>query len=364
MTDDFMMDAEEPTEQPAMEESPVIENYDIDAFFEDDYVHGMPDEVVPEETTDETETEIETPEEATPTEPEEPIELSPADRDFYARPEFKDAEEELNWHRERFSTLDKIFDTKSGYLQEFIENTRTEALTKLDEELDGLKVMYDAMQKDPRGFLLQYMPEALQSYGINPILSTEQILERVATDLTKEFGENYESKLNPADMFKPHSFASKVWARQQQLLTEWDMTNRRNEQLLKQWNDFTVKGGLPQPKDQVEEEAQFQRYAETEFQNYFAPKLKYTKEQFDEFISKAKEHPAITLADIEKIVNFNKYVDNAYKRGLTERGRGTLNQVKQTAVAPKATSPSVIPDSTRVHKEFLESFMNGGMPNY
>lgn len=347
--------APQETMETEVVETPTETTSEDSSYTFEDFIHGTPDEIT-EETTIQTDVPVS---EGTP----EEIELSLSDREFYARPEFENLEQETEWYRERFGHIDKIFDSKDGYLQEYIESTRQEALTKLDEELVGFADMYQAMKTDAQKFLLQYMPEAFEAYGISPIMDTNQLLDRVQSDLFKEFGDDYRTKIDPAQVFDPQSLTSRVWARQQELIKDYQDLNGRNKQLMDNWNKHVKDGNAPRQVSEVESERALQQQIESEYNAYFKPKLGYTREQFDDMINKGKQMPPLTLGDLEKVINFDKYLDSAYKRGLSAKGKQTLASVQQAVPRPvQQEQPSQVGESRK--RELFETFMNGGIPSY
>lgn len=294
----------------------------------------------------------------------EEVEQNPSDVTFYQKPEFENSEQELDWYRNKMGVLEQIFDKDKGYLQEFIETTRTDAIHNVEQEVQGFRDMFEAMQVDPKGFLLQYMPEAMAEYGIDPIMSSEQLLERVQADMESEFGADYLQKVNPQEMFKPRSFSSQVWAKQQESINHWTKLNERNQELVANWNKHIKhNGGGPQPLSEVEAVQKQEQYLSSEYQNYFAPKLGYSKEQFDSFIEQAQKAPSLTLQQVEKVLNFDKYMQQSYERGIRERGKNTLNQVVAEKAKPVATPPTQN-SADEIHREFVQAFMNGGIPTY
>jgi hypothetical protein len=291
-------------------------------------------------------------------------EIDPYDPDFFKEPDTFDSEEErLDWYRDRVETVKSLLDTDSDVYKSFAIEKQQQLVERMESEFEGFGIMHEALQTDARGFLLQFIPEALAEHGINPIMNETELLERVESDLQKEYGDDYRMRLNQTEIFNPRSFTAQVWAKQQSLIREWDTINARNREILTKWNDTIANKPAVQQQQQA---TMTQQDLDSVYNSHF--KDKYDRQTYDKMMSDSMQKK-FTYDDLEKVMRFEQFMEDAYQRGLREaqtKGRqvfdnasreGTVIRAQDNRVANQRSSADMITND-------FESFFNGGIPHY
>jgi hypothetical protein len=279
------------------------------------------------------------------------------------------AEQQLQHYQQKL-------DTVKEYLQSAAYETEVQSITNqmLDEaskEIQDFKVVYQALKTNPQDFLLQYMPDVLVQYGISPVMSQEQIAERVQQDLSAQFGENYQLQVSPNEMFTPGSFTSMVYQTQQQAYQKYIQINAENQALVENWNQMVANGEInTQQNQQLQQNQTLQQTTPTpeEYANayYETGMNQYIDEDsYIEFVQKAAQHEFNTI-EAHKIVYFNDYLSDAYQQGLEQGRQAMYAQIKNSANSqrmqppmPSSYSREQQPDSS-LHRILA----NGGIPMY
>lgn len=256
--------------------------------------------------------------------------------DWFVMPDQLSQEEQFNWYKERYDTISQMVRPSRESLTPYLEKHFTEMVQEKEQELSGFVQMYQAMQTNPKAFLAQFLPEALQSMGIDPILSQEEIFNNINTRLTSEFGPEWQQiASNAMDRYNPNSNAYKIDFRYQQMLNELQQQNARNQNIIGRWNELVSTKQIQTPDEKQAAEQINNLYA-TEFE----PKG-FTREQFDAFFQKA-EQTTLQPADIHHALYFDEYMKQAYKQGIEAGKSGKY----QSAV--RAGGREVTPDSTQI----------------
>ena len=295
----------------------------------------------------------------------EEIDVNPYDPDYFKEPDaFADDQSKLEWYKDRVDTIQQLLSGESELYKSYIAERQNELVQKMESEFEGFGIMHQALQTDARGFLLQFIPEALAEHGINPIMSEEELLERVANDLSKEFGDDYRLRLNQSEMFDPRSFTAQVWARQQSLIREWDTINARNREILTKWNEAIA--SKPQQQQGMAQQATPQDLNNMYEQHF---KDRYDRQSFDALMAEAQQ-TQFKVTDIEKILRYDQHIQEAYQRGLREaqgRGNAQFQQASRegTVVSARDVKPIRQEGNTPASIGYdFESFFNGGIPHY
>ena len=326
---------------------------------EDDNFAGMEEEIVaPTPSYEEQPIGEDSPQEQE-VDNEEIIEIDPFDRAFYTPGTFENSEQELEWYRDRIDSINQMLDGDSELYKMYAAEQAQAMLEKTAADFEGFKEMHQALHTDAKRFFLQYIPEALAEHGVNPIMDTDQLMDRVNSDLQKEFGDDYRHRLNQAELFDPMSFTAKVWARQQGLVREWDGINARNKELMAHWNESIAN----QPQQQQTPTGPTQEDLHTAFEQHFAPKG-YNEEQFNYIIEQASSRQ-LGFEDIEKLVRFDDYVQEAYNLGREEALKGRYNEARKEGQEYRVPQQQTqFASQNSIHEEFLRAFQDGGVPYY
>lgn len=292
--------------------------------------------------------------------------IDPFDPDYFKAPDtFNSTEEELEWYRDRMDSVRHLVDQDSDLYRSYAEETRQQLVEKLDLEYEGFGIMHEALQTDARGFLLQFIPEALAEHGINPIMSEQELLERVEKDLQKEYGDDYRMRLNHTEVFNPRSFTAQVWAKQQSLIREWDTINARNKEIMSKWNETIASKANTQPQAK---QGPSQAELDTAYEQHF--KQKYDRQSFDAMMASASQKE-FTFQDLERVMHFDKFIEEAYQRGIREASNVNKQRfdtaaregnVVRAQDARRVNQPVQSADS--IAYDFDSFFNGGGIPHY
>jgi len=328
------------------------------------------DDDIPDEYVDEDETSDEVESDGLGTEADEAgededdeSEPSIFDPEYFKTPDtFESQEEEVEWYRDRIATVEALLDKDSSIYESIANEHLSERVSQMDLELEGFGIMHEALQTDARGFLLQFIPEALAENGINPIMTEQQVLERAEQDLMKEFGADYRTRINHAELFDPRSFTAQVWAKQQSLIREWDIINNRNKEIMHTWNDNIVA--------KREQQANAPAYTQAEIDAVYQQEFKdrYDRQEFDAMISEAAQRK-VTFADLEKVIKFDDFVQEAYEKGLKDAkvvNNSAYERASREGTVYTANDRRVAtqPDSARQIADDFQTFFTGGIPYY
>lgn len=283
--------------------------------------------------------------------------------DYFKLPQFQNEQEELAVLRERFNHVSELFTNNPDIINDWASEQIQELVQKQNEEIESYAEMYKALQTDPRSFFIQYIPEVLAEYGISPVLSNEQILEQVEKDLAKDFGDNYKQYWNTNDLINPNSLTSQIWLKQQQLINQYNETNARNQELVKNWNTMVSNKEI-QPLQPQE----YQQKIQESYNNIFAP-AGMEQAEYQQFIKEAENYQ-MNIEDVHRMVHFDDYIQEAYEQGVAA-GRQTSYNNTLKAGAKEVVGNGFygnVPKQPReqnvVNDDWVRVFTNGGIPNY
>lgn len=290
-------------------------------------------------------------------------EVDPYDPSYFDEPDtFASDEERLEWYQDRLDTVKQVIDSNSDIYRSFAKQTEQALVQRMESEFEGFGIMHEALQTDPRGFLLQFIPEALAEHGINPIMNETELLERVETDLQKEYGDDYRMRLNQTEIFNPRSFTAQVWAKQQSLIREWDTINARNREIITKWND-TLISPASQPSQQA-------GYNQQDLDSLYAEHFKdrYDRSEFNELMTEAQQRK-FTPQDMERVIRFDEFIDAAYNKGLREasaKGKQSFDRASREGNVVRARDSQMAsqPATSNSTSYDFNSFFNGGIPHY
>ena len=216
--------------------------------------------------------------------------------------------------------------------QQEAQQYRQQRLQEIDQELQDFSIAYKALQSNPKDFLVQYLPEVLMEYGISPVMTQAEIGQRVQDNLKQMYGEDYQQRVDPAEMFTPGSYTSMVYQSQQQLFQQYANQNAQNEEIVKNWGQMVANGQInsnPQQStfDQMPVETQAQQLVQEYEQNW--KQHGYTEDEFAQFVEDAKSS-SMGMQDVHKVVYFNNYLSEAYRQGVEEGRQMMYNRIRTT----------------------------------
>ena len=274
-----------------------------------------------------------------------PIDQQPDE--WFVMPAELDQAAQLDWYKERFDTINQVLHPSQDTLAPYLEPHFAQMIQEKENELSGFVQMYQAMQTNPKAFLAQFIPEALQSLGVSPVLSQEEIFNQINSRLVSEFGPEWQQiAANSADRYNPNSNAYMIDYRYQQMLNELQQQNRRNQEIIGKWNELVAQKQIQMPDEQQQAESINRLYA-TEFEG-----KGFSREQFDAFIQKA-EQTTLQPADIHHAIYFDEYMKQAYQKGIEAGKSGNY----QSAV--RAGGREITPDSTNIPSSNGSNFLRG-----
>jgi len=223
----------------------------------------------------------------------------------YHRPEkFDSTEAELEYYR---NSHEHIINAYKG--DEFVKNLAEEYkehLLSKEQEIQKLKDLEAAISGRPEEYLKKYFGKELMRMGYNSSFQDEEIKNYVEEKAIQAFGEDYRSMLDPNDAVDPLSFTHKVMEMKKNWIKEYEEYNNNNRN----------NGGID-PKI-------IEDYWKGQREKYFS---KMSDKSFNEFIEKATAHKP-DGRDVYRIVNFDKYMEQAKKKGIEEGRKIALKEMR------------------------------------
>lgn len=236
----------------------------------------------------------------------------------------------------------------------------SEYISQKQQEIEDFAVAYKAMQTDPMMFFAKYIPEALASYGVSPVLTDDQIADNIDKAMKQEFGEDYRDRWNVNEMIVPGSFSQRVYARQNEVLNELSALNARNREIHNDWLQNVAENKIGQ---QAQEQATLPQEAlESAYNEYFKD-IYPEKQEYKRFINAVKDHKP-TLPELHQIAFFNDYIKLAYTNGLEAGKKQMLQGVRKEGTPVMSSMPSATEPSDFPLMGNLSVFANGGLPIY
>ena len=287
---------------------------------------------------------------------------------LHAPEEFNSHEEAIQWYAERFQVVkEDLLNPDSEVGSYYRSKYMDEALKSYDSEIQGFKEEFLAMKANPREYLMQYIPEALALHGIEPILTEQQINDRVQNDLSQLYGPDYHAKWNPAELIYPQSFSSQLLQTQNSLLHKYNTLNEQNAQIYKEWNKNIIDGKSNLDRFEGKEEQEIIETIKHENRDKFIKDYGFDEQSYEEFIQTAAKK-TIELEDLHKVIYFDGYLKSAYEQGLNDAKKGLYNKINQEGNARKITTPR-IKQSTEQYSDGSDPWVYNGfsdfkIPNY
>lgn len=266
-------------------------------------------------------------------------------------PPIEDPQQRLRWYEDKYKTL---YDTLNdpGYTT-FVEQKKQEAVEKVlseaEAEIADVRLVYQALQKDPVNWLRQYVPGAMAALGYNPVMSDQEIAEAVDRKMAEEFGVGYFNNINSNDILKPGTLSRQMFMRQNAIEQSLLEQNRVNEQKWQQYQQKVANGELVQQQAAAASQQPQAAEVTPEFINniydkHFTGRL--TREEHQQFIQDASKYQwgpedvynAIYFDDIVEGIRQEvreQVMQEIYNRGNSEALQSQPNvQQRRTAVTP------------------------------
>lgn len=321
-------------------------------YFQQEFPNGQPD-ITPQQVVKEQDYQQET-----------------TDADFWYVPENLPPQQQLQVLSDKFNQVREYMQS-DVYAQE-IEAYKSQRINEMEQELADFGIAYRALQSNPKDFMAQYLPEVLVEYGISPVLSNEQIAQNVQSQLQQMYGEDYQQRVDAAEMFTPGSFTSLVYQQQQALYQKYQQQNAQNESLMQSWGERVANGEInSQAQQQGFEALPIESQASALVQEYEQnwKQAGYTEDEFAEFVANAQQ-TNMGMQEVHKVVYFNDYLSAAYRQGLEQGKQAFYQQVQRTGNASPVQRQQAqqAPQYERNDNEELVAAMRilsqGGIPAY
>ena len=249
--------------------------------------------------------------------------------------EFKDTTEALSWYADRFEQVKQTYGSINP--EEIQRQIFEEQSQSVAQEIEGFKIMYQALKNNPEEFVMQYIPEVLAKHGIEPVLSSDQMADKIEARMRNEFGDDYKMKYNANDLIDPRSLSNSILMRQQQLYQDYTAMNQANQQRLGEWNQ-----NLAQGRSNLAPNQEYSREQVIENAKQYYPEFEakgFSTEDYDQFVAEAVDHK-MTMDDVHKVLYFDGYMQIAYEKGLEEGKSGIYNKI-----ASEGNGERVLPES-------------------
>ena len=250
--------------------------------------------------------------------------------------EFKDTTEALSWYADRFEQVKQTYGSiNPEEIQRQIFEEQSQAVA---QEIEGFKIMYQALKSNPEEFVMQYIPEVLAKHGIEPVLSSDQMADKIEARMRSEFGDDYKMKYNANDLIDPRSLSNSILLRQQQLYQDYTAMNQANQQRLSEWNQ-----NLAQGRSNLAPNQEYSREQIIENAKQYYPEFEakgFSTEDYDQFVAEAIDHK-MTMDDVHKVLYFDGYMQVAYEKGLEEGRSGVYNKITSEGNGERVLPESV-----------------------
>jgi len=223
---------------------------------------------------------------------------------------FEDETAELNWYRDNMGKVYNLFGSEE--FKNNLINGYEEHLIAKEKDHEDLKAIKDAFEGNPEAAFKRFLPNALQSRGLNPNFTGEEIEKHIDEKLMEEFGENYKDLMITADLFKPTSMSSQIYERQKELANEFKESAK--QALVEQSQQQS--GG-------VDLEA-FQKIVDEQYKEHFSG---VPAEDFNEFIQEISDREW-TLVDYHNAHFFKEHIAEARQEGFDEGRKAVADEIK------------------------------------
>lgn len=274
-----------------------------------------------------------------------------------------------NWAPTNVSAdeLPKWYETKYKELLQSVagEDFKKTVLTLLQDDLlkevenvEDFKRHYVNFQKNPALYAAQYFPDSLAKIGIEPVLSKEQIYQAVEQEMTKEFGDNYQRLIDPAEAFKLGTYSYSILEKQREYLNQISAKNEENKIKYNEMMSSNLgQNNQPEPVD----EKTLEDFAKTEFAKF---QRKFGAEQdFVNFVKESYSKNWVpSTEELWVLKNLDKILEDEYKKGMVDGNKKQANEIrKQYGIeTPKPTTKTSSnqqdSDSIKVHRSVFDPY--------
>lgn len=265
---------------------------------------------------------------------------------------FATSEEELQFYREKYPGLWKHINSDE-FIGAFVDHYGDSIVSKETQAKNAAKLM-KALQNDPETFIAAHLPEYAERLGIGRIISDEEIGEYVEQKIAEEFGENWRTIFNQADLVRPRSLSSQIMKRTQALEASIDSYNQK---VVANREAYLERLGQQQNQPQAGQmsEQQLDQILDTMVEAYVKEGLNesLTEEEFIEMAVQSFTHQP-TMKDIYRIMNYDKIIEQERKKAYEEGRRATLNEYKSSS---KKAALDYVPSETIDEEPRPRSFM-------
>jgi hypothetical protein len=234
------------------------------------------------------------------------------------------AEEELpQWYENKYKQLlesvagDQFKQTVLSFLQE--------DLLKEVENVEEFKRHYLNFQTNPALYAAQYFPESLAKIGVEPVLSKEQIYQAVELEMAKEFGDNYQRMIDPAEAFKLGTYSYSILEKQRELLNR---VTAKNEENLVKYNEFMASKPASSSEAQPIDPNALETFAKEEFSKF---QRKFgTEKEFVNFVQESYNKNWLpTTEELWTLKNLDKILRDEYEKGIADGNKKQASDIRK-----------------------------------
>jgi len=234
--------------------------------------------------------------------------------DEFVPPEaFEKPEDELSFYKEHYIKLMEHLDSESAH--EYYRNKYSDDLINEDKEYEKLRAVKNLVESgNPEEYIKIYAPDYLVKNRVNAGYNDEEIANIVINRMKAEFGEDYKDNYDQEKAGIKGTLSQRMYERQTQLIEN-----------IKQHNDYVnsqVESNKPPSQEQIFEELNKQ------YNDDFAETLE--PGEYSEFANYAIEYAKnnkISMLDMHKMLYFDEYTEDAYKKGLQDGKKGLVNEI-------------------------------------
>lgn len=189
-----------------------------------------------------------------------------------------------------------------------------------NEEIAELKAIRSMVNDgNAEEFLKIYAPDYLANIGESPMFSEEDKTRFVVKKMQDEFGKNYQTKYDADEAGENGTVSQKMFDRQEELMKAIDDNNEANKNIAEQHKPVSQEQIDAKVNEQFENDFKDNDWSQEEFKEFVDIAVNYAKED------------NITLADVHKIMFFDGYIDDSYKRGLEDGRKGITKDIDKLA---------------------------------
>ena len=265
---------------------------------------------------------------------------------------FATSEEELQFYREKYPGLWKHINSDE-FIGAFVDHYGNSIVSRETQAKNAAKLM-KALQNDPETFIAAHMPEYAERLGIGRIITDEEIGEYVEYKIAEEFGENWRTIFNQADLVRPRSISSQIMKRTQALEA---IVEKHNESVVANREAYLERLAEQQNQPQSGQmtEKDLDKILDVMVDAYVQEGLNesLSEEEFIEMAVQSFTHQP-TMKDIYRIMNYDKILEQERKKAYEEGRKATLNEYKSSS---KKAALDYVPSETIDEEPRPRSFM-------